>query len=96
MAPTRQRAKVEDQATAVQHYQNLNGLKSSELAGHIPRQLPSHRENTSGAVGAQNIVRTLAMVEEPMFLLTACWTLHYMPCRFIFNDAKEQATHNSK
>ncbi|KAF5604873.1 zinc finger BTB domain-containing protein [Fusarium pseudocircinatum] len=36
------------------------------------------------------------MVEEQMFMLTACWTLHCMPCRVIFNDAKEQAAHNSK
>ncbi|KAF5609081.1 zinc finger and BTB domain protein [Fusarium subglutinans] len=44
----------------------------------------------------QNIERTFAMVEEQMFRLTACWTLHCMPCRIIFKDVKEQTEHNAK
>ncbi|KAF5646592.1 histone-lysine n-methyltransferase PRDM9 [Fusarium sp. NRRL 25303] len=61
-------------------------------------KITSHGEDapSAGSVGAQNIERTFAMMEEQMFMLTACWTLHCMPCRIIFNDAKEQAAHNSK
>ncbi|KAG5787414.1 hypothetical protein H9Q69_013521 [Fusarium xylarioides] len=68
--------------TAVQQYQLSNGLSSSEPAGHIPRQLQfaDHGDDASGAIGAQNIECTFAMVEEQMFMLTACWTLHCMPC----------------
>ncbi|KAF5541070.1 histone-lysine n-methyltransferase PRDM9 [Fusarium mexicanum] len=81
---------------ALQQYQHPNGLKSSEPAEHAPRKFPGHGEDVSDAVGAQNIEHTFAMVEEQMFRLTACWTLHCMPCRIIFNDAKEQAEHNAK
>ncbi|TVY70470.1 hypothetical protein Focb16_v001761 [Fusarium oxysporum f. sp. cubense] len=81
--------------TAVQQYQYPIGPDSSESAAHAPRQFPDYGEDASGAAGAQNINRTIAMVEEQVFLLTACWTLHCMPCRMVFNDASEQATHNS-
>ncbi|KAF5662411.1 zinc finger BTB domain-containing protein [Fusarium circinatum] len=111
MARAHPRVKVEDQVpyrvaqkqptsynapdTAVQR---PNLLNSCEPVGHIPRQLrfPDHGNDASGAIGAQNIERTFAMVEEQMFRLTACWTLHCMPCRIIFDDAKEQAEHNAK
>ncbi|WKT39923.1 hypothetical protein QSH57_001742 [Fusarium oxysporum f. sp. vasinfectum] len=82
--------------TAAQQYQYPIGPDSSESAAHAPRQFPDYGEDASGAAGAQNINRTIAMVEEQVFLLTACWTLHCMPCRMVFNDASEQAAHNSK
>ncbi|KAF5598122.1 histone-lysine n-methyltransferase PRDM9 [Fusarium pseudoanthophilum] len=47
---------------------NSNGLDSSELPGQVPRQVqfPDHGEDAPGAnpIGAQNIVRTFAMMEE--------------------------------
>ncbi|KAF5713022.1 histone-lysine n-methyltransferase PRDM9 [Fusarium globosum] len=61
---------------ALQQYQHTNGLNCSELAGQVPRQLQfaGHGEDVPGAgsVEAQNIERTFAMVEEQMFMLTAC------------------------
>ncbi|EXK49521.1 hypothetical protein FOMG_02035 [Fusarium oxysporum f. sp. melonis 26406] len=58
--------------TAVQHYQYPIGPDSSESAAHAPRQFPDYGQDASGATGAQNINRTIAMVEEQVFLLTAC------------------------
>lgn len=75
---------------------NPIGPDSSESAAHAPRQFPDYGQDASSAAGAQNINRTIAMVEEQVFLLTACWTLHCMPCRMVCNDASEQAAHNSK
>ncbi|KAH7219437.1 hypothetical protein DER44DRAFT_805336 [Fusarium oxysporum] len=48
--------------TAVQQYQYPIGPDSSESAAYAPRQFPDYGEDASGAAGAQNINRTIAMV----------------------------------
>ncbi|CVK84825.1 uncharacterized protein FMAN_01752 [Fusarium mangiferae] len=92
MTRANSRVKVEDQAAY------RVALKQRTTCSAPNPALNSHGEDVPGAgsVGAQNIERTFAMVEEQMFLLTACWTLHCMPCQIIFNSANEQAVHNSK